>query len=51
LPLDNSIFSEIADIIKEEKSKKVKSINNIHNVLFWDYEKIFLLPLLKLING
>lgn len=39
LPLDNPIFSEIADIVKEEKAKKVKSINNIHNVLFWDYEK------------
>lgn len=39
LPLDNPIFSEIADIIKDEKSKKIKSINNIHNVLFWDYEK------------
>lgn len=41
LPLDNPIFSEIADIIKEEKAKKVKSINNVHNVLFWNYEKDF----------
>jgi len=39
LPLDNPIFTEIADIVKEEKAKNVKSINNIHNVLFWDYEK------------
>lgn len=38
LPLDNPIFAEIADIIKEEKAKKVRSINNIHNVLFWDYK-------------
>lgn len=41
LPLDNPIFSEIADIIKEEKAKKFKSINNVHNVLFWNYEKDF----------
>lgn len=39
LPLDSPIFSRIADIIKEEKAKKIKSINNIHNVLFWDYQK------------
>ncbi len=39
LPLNSSIFSEIVDIIKEEKKKKVKSINNIHNTLFWDYKK------------
>ena len=38
LPLDNHIFSEIADIIEEEKTKKIKSINNVHNVLFWDYK-------------
>lgn len=38
LPLDSPIFSEIADIVKEEKAKKVKSINNVHNVLFWDYK-------------
>lgn len=36
LPLNTPIFSEIADIIKEEKSKKTISINNTHNVLFWD---------------
>lgn len=39
LPLTSSIFSEIIDIIKEEKSKKIISINNKHNVLFWDYKK------------
>lgn len=39
LPLDNPIFAEIANIVKEEKAKNVKSINNVHNVLFWDYEK------------
>lgn len=39
LPLCSDLFSEIIDIIKEEKSKKIVSINNIHNVLFWDYEK------------
>lgn len=38
LPLDNPIFAEIADIIKEEKTKKVKSIKNVYNVLFWDYK-------------
>ena len=38
LPLDNPIFAEIADIVKEERAKKVKSINNVHNVLFWDYK-------------
>lgn len=38
LPLDNPIFAEIADIVKEEKAKKVKSISNVHNVLFWDYK-------------
>lgn len=41
LPLDNPIFSEITDIIKEEKAKKVKSIKNVHNVLFWNYKKDF----------
>lgn len=41
LPLDNPIFSEIADIVKEEKAKKIKSIKNVHNVLFWNYEKDF----------
>lgn len=38
LPLNNPIFAEIDDIVKEEKAKKVKSINNVHNVLFWDYK-------------
>lgn len=41
LPLDNPLFSEIADILKEEKSKKIKSINNVHNVLFWNYKTDF----------
>lgn len=41
LPLNNPLFSEISNIIKEEKTKKIVSINNTHNVLFWDYEKDF----------
>lgn len=41
LPLDSPLFSEIADIIKEEKSKKIKSINNVKNVLFWNYKTDF----------
>lgn len=39
LPLNSSLFGEIIDIIKEEKSKKVVSIANIHNTLFWNYKK------------
>lgn len=39
LPLDNRLFIGILDIIKEEKKKKIISINNVHNVLFWDYKK------------
>lgn len=38
LPLNNPVFAEIADIVKEERAKKIKSINNVHNVLFWDYK-------------
>lgn len=38
LPTDNIIFNEISNIINEEKNKKIKSIKNIHNVLFWDYD-------------
>ena len=36
LPLDNRIFIELKDIIKEQSSQK---LTNIHNLLFWDYEK------------
>lgn len=36
LPLDRPLFSGIIEIINEEKAKKVVSISNIHNVLFWD---------------
>ena len=39
LPLNSPLFSEIIEIIEEEKNKKIVSINNTHNVLFWDYEK------------
>lgn len=39
LPLNSPLFSEIVEIIEEEKKKRIISINNIHNVLFWDYEK------------
>lgn len=39
LPLNSPLFSEVIDIIKEEKRKKIVSISNTHNVLFWDYEK------------
>ena len=39
LPLNSPLFSEIVEIIEEEKRKRIVSINNIHNVLFWDYEK------------
>lgn len=38
LPTNNFLFSEISNIINEEKDKKIKSIKNIHNVLFWDYD-------------
>lgn len=41
LPLSSPLFSEIVDIIKEESRKKVKSISNTHNLLFWDYEDNF----------
>ncbi len=36
LPLDNSLFCELVDIIEEQCNKKIK---NIYNLLFWDYEK------------
>lgn len=39
LPLNTPLFSEIIDIIKDEKNKKIISISNTHNVLFWDYRK------------
>ena len=35
LPLTNSLFSEIIDIIEEQKNKK---ITNIKQLIFWDYE-------------
>jgi len=41
LPLSSSLFSEIVDILNEEKSKKVISIKNTHNLLFWDYDNQF----------
>lgn len=41
LPLSSPLFSEILSIIKEESRKKVKSISNTHNLLFWDYEDNF----------
>lgn len=36
LPLDNEMFKELNEIIKEQCSKK---ISNIYNLLFWDFEK------------
>ena len=36
LPLDNSLFCELVDIIEEQCDKKIR---NIYNLLFWDYEK------------
>lgn len=41
LPLASPLFSEIINIIEEEKRKKVVSIFNTHNLLFWDYENNF----------
>lgn len=38
LPLDSPLFAEMIEIINKEKAKKVVSISNIHNVLFWDHE-------------
>lgn len=35
LPLSNSIFSKLIDIIEEQKNKK---ITNINQLLFWNYE-------------
>ena len=40
LPLDNLLFNELPIILMEQKNKqKMKSIKNVHNVLFWDYKK------------
>lgn len=39
LPLNTPLLSEIIDIIKDEKNKRIISISNTHNVLFWDYRK------------
>ena len=36
LPLDNSLFCELVNIIEEQCDKKIQ---NIYNLLFWDYEK------------
>lgn len=35
LPLDNELFSELPEIIQEQCNKKIQ---NIHNLLFWDYK-------------
>lgn len=37
LPLNNNIFNELIPLIT--KKRKLSSIKNIHNLLFWDYEK------------
>lgn len=36
LPLDNEMFKELNEIIKEQCNKK---ISNIYNLLFWNFEK------------
>ena len=36
LPLDNILFEEILELIKEQQQQK---ITNIHQLLFWDYSK------------
>ena len=36
VPLDNILFGELIDIIKEQSEDKLK---NMYNLLFWNYEK------------